>query len=118
MISSLGKGEYLSDHLFIFQFYQTFAAKIIMNILHSVHPDDFKHYDTERIRERFLLGDLKKDGEAKFVYTLYDRMVAGLVKPDGKTIKLGTYEDLKSTYFLERREMGIINVGGEGRVTA
>jgi 4-deoxy-L-threo-5-hexosulose-uronate ketol-isomerase len=40
------------------------------------------------------------------------------VKPDGKAIKLGTYEDLKAAYFLERREMGIINVGGEGRIVA
>jgi 4-deoxy-L-threo-5-hexosulose-uronate ketol-isomerase len=89
-----------------------------MNILHSVHPNDFKNYSTEMIRQRFLLDDLKQNGAANFVYTHYDRMVAGIVKPDGKAIKLGTYEDLKAAYFLERREMGIINVGGEGRIVA
>ena len=89
-----------------------------MNILHSVHPGDFKNYDTKLIRERFLLGNLEQDGKANFVYTQYDRMVAGLVKPNGKTISLEKYESLKAEYFLERREMGIINVGGEGRITA
>jgi len=89
-----------------------------MNILHSVHPDDFKHYGTDLIRERFLLADLKENGGAKFTYTHYDRMVVGVVKPDGKSIRLESYENLKSNFFLERREMGIINVGGEGRVSA
>jgi len=89
-----------------------------MNILYSVHPNDFKHYSTELIRQQFLLGNLKLDGKANFTYTQYDRMVAGIVNPAGKAIPLGKYENLKSEYFLERREMGIINVGGEGRITA
>ena len=89
-----------------------------MRILHSVHPDDFRNYDTEKIRERFLLSDLKQNGHASFVYTHYDRMVAGLIKPDGKAISLDTDNALKSDYFLERREIGIINVGGEGKINA
>ena len=89
-----------------------------MNILHSVHPDDFKIYGTALIRQRFLLQDLKQDDQANFVYTHYDRMVAGVVKPFSKTISLGNYNSLKSDYFLERREMGIINVGGEGKINA
>ena len=89
-----------------------------MEILHSVHPNDFKHYDTALIRKRFLVGDLAKDGQANFVYSHYDRMVTGVIKPTSKPIALGKYENLKSDYFLERREMGIINVGAEGTVTA
>ena len=89
-----------------------------MDILHSVHPNDFKHYDTDLIRQRFLLADLAMDGQANFVYSHYDRMVSGVIKPGTKTISLGKYENLKSDYFLERREMGIINVGGEGKITA
>ena len=89
-----------------------------MNILHSVHPDDFKNYGTDLIRQRFLLQDLKQDGAANFVYTHYDRMVVGLIKPDGKKVRLETFENLKSDIFLQRREMGIINVGGEGKITA
>ena len=89
-----------------------------MKILHSVHPEDFKTYNTALIRERFLLEKLAQDDAANFVYTHYDRMVAGLVKPVGKTVPLGNYDNLKSEYFLERREMGIINVGGDGTITA
>ena len=89
-----------------------------MDILHSVHPSDFRNYNTDLIRENFLLADLKQDGQANFVYTHYDRMIAGVVKPAAKSITLAKYEDLKSEFFLERREMGIINVGGKGGVTA
>jgi 4-deoxy-L-threo-5-hexosulose-uronate ketol-isomerase len=104
---------------FIFQFSTDLRRKKNnMKILHSVHPDDFKNYGTDKIRERFLLSDLKQNGKGNFVYTHYDRMVAGLIKPDGNTISLETDDALKSEYFLERREIGIINVGGEGKINA
>jgi 4-deoxy-L-threo-5-hexosulose-uronate ketol-isomerase len=89
-----------------------------MKILHSVHPDDFRKYDTALIRERFLMEDIEQPDAAKFVYTHYDRMVAGVVNPVSKEVALGNYDNLKSNYFLERRELGIINVGGPGTVTA
>jgi 4-deoxy-L-threo-5-hexosulose-uronate ketol-isomerase len=89
-----------------------------MKVLHAVHPDDFKSYDTEKIRERFLLTDLKKENEANFAYTHYDRMMVGLVYPVAKEVVLGNYPNLRATYFLERREIGFINVGGEGVITA
>ena len=88
-----------------------------MKILHAVHPDDFRRYDTALIRERFFL-DIAQQDEPAFVYTHYDRMVAGLVSPVRKNMQLERYDALKSNYFLERREMGIINVGGEGVVIA
>jgi 4-deoxy-L-threo-5-hexosulose-uronate ketol-isomerase len=87
-----------------------------MKILHSVHPGDFKKYDTPAIREHFLLQQLGQDNQANFIYTHYDRMVAGIIKPAGQTITLGNYENLRSEYFLERREMGIINVGASGEI--
>lgn len=89
-----------------------------MKILHAVHPEDFKRYDTALIRERFLLDDISQHEGANFVYTHYDRMVAGVINSGGKKIELGNYDSLKSNYFLERREMGIINVGGEGTIIA
>jgi len=88
-----------------------------MKILHAVHPDDFSKYGTALIRERFLL-DIAQSDEPVFVYTHYDRMVAGAISPIKKSLFLGNYDNLKSNYFLERREMGIINVGGEGLVIA
>lgn len=89
-----------------------------MKILHSVHPEDFKGYDTATIRKHFLLDGLGKDEQSNFVYTHYDRMVAGIIKPAGKPFVLDTYDNLRSDFFLERREMGIINVGGDGEVIA
>ena len=87
-----------------------------MKVLHAVSPDDFKSYDTEKIRSRFLLADLKKEDEANFAYTHYDRMIIGLVHPVAATVTLENFSNLRAEYFLERRELGIINVGGTGVV--
>jgi 4-deoxy-L-threo-5-hexosulose-uronate ketol-isomerase len=87
-----------------------------MKILHSVHPDDFRKYDTSAVRDHFLLQNLGQDNQSNFVYTHYDRMVVGIVKPVGQALVLDNYNNLRSDYFLERREMGIINVGGEGKI--
>ena len=87
-----------------------------MKILHSVHPDDFRHYTSSTIRERFLLDSLLVQGTINCVYTHYDRMIVGIAKPAGKKLVLENYPNLKAQYFLERREIGIINVGGEGTV--
>lgn len=89
-----------------------------MKVLHAVHPDDFKTYDTEKIRSRFLLSDLKEENKANFAYTHYDRMIVGLVYPIAETVVLGNYSNLRADYFLERREIGIINVGGPGLIEA
>lgn len=89
-----------------------------MKVLHAVHPDDFKTYDTEKIRSRFLLTDLKEENKANFAYTHYDRMIVGLVYPVAETVVLGNYSNLRADYFLERREIGIINVGGPGSIEA
>ena len=89
-----------------------------MKILHSVHPADFRKYDTSAIRKYFLLENLGQDNQSNFVYTHYDRMVAGIVKPGTQTLTLDNYDNLRSDYFLERREMGIINVAGDGEIIA
>jgi 4-deoxy-L-threo-5-hexosulose-uronate ketol-isomerase len=89
-----------------------------MKIISSVHPEDFKTYSTALTRERFLLDDLAEKDKINFVYTHYDRMVVGMAMPAGTAIELGNYPILKSEFFLERREMGIINVGGEGNISA
>lgn len=89
-----------------------------MRKIQAVHSEDFKQYDTAKIRARFLLDNLKIRNEASFVYSHYDRMITGLIYPGRSAISLGNYEDLRSDYFLERREMGIINVGGSGLIEA
>lgn len=89
-----------------------------MEIRFATHPEDFKSYDTTRIREHFLIENLMHEGRIKFVYSHFDRFVTGGAVPTESPILLQTYDPLKSDYFLERREMGIINVGGKGTVTA
>jgi 4-deoxy-L-threo-5-hexosulose-uronate ketol-isomerase len=87
-----------------------------MKIIQAVHSDDFISYNTTKIRERFLLDNLKELNKANFVYAHYDRMITGIIHPAEEEVTLDTYEILRSEYFLERREMGIINVGGAGNI--
>lgn len=89
-----------------------------MNIINSVHPDDFKTYPTALIRERFLLDSLAEEGKINFAYTHYDRMMVGLAIPSGATLELSLFDILRANYFLERREIGVINVGGDGTISA
>ena len=89
-----------------------------MKIIQHVHSEDFKTYQTDKIRDRFLLDGLKEKNKANFVYAHYDRMVTGLITPTTEIVTLGTYDILRADFFLERREMGVINVGGEGTIVA
>lgn len=89
-----------------------------MKIIHSVHPDDFKSYQTTTIRERFLIDKLVQTDQISCVYTHYDRMIVGAAYPVTKTIELENYPNLRAKYFLERREIGIINVAGDGEIIA
>ena len=88
-----------------------------MKIIHQVHPEDFVHYTTEKIREKFLLDGLVSPGRIECVYTHYDRMIVGAAAPNGTPLTLGTYDQLKSEHFLDRREIGIVNIGGRGTIT-
>jgi len=81
-----------------------------------VHPDDFKNYQTDKIRERFLVDKLIEKEVINCIYTHYDRMIIGGVHPVAKGVLLPNYPNLRSDYFLERREIGIINVAGEGEI--
>jgi 4-deoxy-L-threo-5-hexosulose-uronate ketol-isomerase len=85
---------------------------------YAVHPADFKKYDTEKLRKEFLIENIFVPGEISLVYSMYDRYMVGGAMPVNKDLNLETADDLKSAYFLERREMGIINVGGEAEIEA
>ena len=88
-----------------------------MKVIHSVHPEDFSNYDTQKIRENFLLENLVQPDKIECVYTHYDRMIIGAANPVDQALQLGTYEQLKADHFLSRREIGIINIAGNGYVT-
>lgn len=89
-----------------------------MRVIHSVHPDDFKAYQTALIRERFLIAKQVQPNKINCAYTHYDRMILGFANPVNKQLELPNYPNLRAEYFLERREIGIINVAGDGTVTA
>ena len=74
--------------------------------------------NTAELRENFLVEDLCKDDQLNLVYSHYDRMIIGCARPVSKKLVLENEGELKSTHFLERREMGIINVGGEAFIKA
>jgi len=89
-----------------------------LKVLHCVHFDDFKNYQTAQIRDRFLASGLAKVNEINCIYTHYDRMIAGVAHPVTESVSLGNYDNLKADFFLERREIGVINVAGDGEVIA
>ena len=78
---------------------------------------DVKTYDTARLREEFLIDDLFQPDQVKMVYSHIDRIITGSAVPVSKALTLDAGDELRAKYFLERRELGIINVGGEGVVT-
>lgn len=85
---------------------------------HASSPGEVKKMTTEQLRESFLMQQLFVNGKISFVYSHYDRMITGGVVPAAEAVSLQPYEQLKASFFLERREMGVINIGGEGKIVA
>ncbi|MCI9844708.1 5-dehydro-4-deoxy-D-glucuronate isomerase [Flavobacterium pectinovorum] len=79
-------------------------------------PEAVKKYDTQELRNEFLIDDLMQEDEVVLVYSHYDRYITGSAVPVKGDLALETIDPLKAPYFLERRELGIINVGGSGSV--
>jgi len=82
-----------------------------MKIILETGPHEVRTMTSDQLRKQFLASDLVKADQINLVYTIYERMILGCVNPVTKPIRLETYDALKSTFFLERRELGIINVG-------
>ncbi len=89
-----------------------------MEIRFQNSPNETKSMNTHTLRENFLVQGLMQDNGLQLVYSHYDRVIIGGVKPVTKTIELANHPELRAEYFLERREIGIINVGGSGTVEA
>ncbi len=88
-----------------------------MEIRYATSPKDMKNFTTQRLREEYLIPEVFKTDEVLLVYSHYDRIIAGGVMPVEKTITLNAGEELRAEYFLQRRELGIINIGGKGTVS-
>lgn len=88
-----------------------------MELRTAASPKDVKYYDTTRLREEFLINDLFKPDEIKTIYSHIDRIIIGSAVPVKSELQLTAGEELRAAYFLERREMGVINIGGDGIIT-
>lgn len=93
-----------------------FAQNTKYEVRYATNPTDFKTYDTQRIRQDFLIDTIFTGNKVNLVYSMYDRFIVGGAMPIGQIVKLETIDPLKAKNFLERRELGIINVGGAGKV--
>jgi 4-deoxy-L-threo-5-hexosulose-uronate ketol-isomerase len=89
-----------------------------MEIRFQNSPKETSEMNTQELRANFLAQNLMVDDEVKLVYSHYDRMIIGGAKPTTTALKLENHPELRAEYFLERREIGIINVGGAGQVEA
>jgi 4-deoxy-L-threo-5-hexosulose-uronate ketol-isomerase len=89
-----------------------------MEIRYPAHPDEFKTYTTERLRKDYLIENLFEAGKINLTYSHVDRIIVGGVLPVDSVLQLEAGKELGVNYFLERRELGIINIGGKGTVTA
>ena len=91
-----------------------------MDIRYGANQRDAKHYTTDELREEFLIEALFIPDKKNMVYSHIDRIIVGGVMPVSKTIELAddidTMKQLGTDYFLERRELGVINIGNTGKV--
>ncbi len=88
-----------------------------MEIRCASNPKDVKHYTTERLREEFHISKLFTKDNIRMVYSHIDRIITAGIMPVFQVLKLEGGKELASDYFLERRELGCINVGGKGIIT-
>ena len=86
-------------------------------VRYASSPQDVKSYDTKRLRDEFLIDNLMEPDALNLVYSHFDRFISGSAVPVKSSLQLEAIDPLKANYFLERRELGIINVGGSGTVS-
>lgn len=88
-----------------------------MEVRYDTHPDDAMYYTTEELRSHYLIENLFEKGKINTVYSHVDRIIVGGATPGETALKLEAGDELRAAYFLERRELGIINIGAPGKVT-
>lgn len=94
----------------------TASAQVKVNFQKACHPDDVKHYDTQTLRDRFVMEKVMVADEINLTYSMYDRFIFGGAMPVTKDLKLEAFPELRAPYFLHNREIGIINTAGDGVV--
>lgn len=92
------------------------SFKMVTRYAHA--PQDIQHYDTDQLRQEFLMDKIFSLGDINLTYTYNDRMIFGGVTPKaGEPLEIKLDKQLGVDYFLQRRELGFINIGGAGAVT-
>lgn len=84
---------------------------------YAIDPATAKTFDTDQLRDHFHVGGLFSEGEINLVYSHYDRLILGSAVPAGKTLTLDHVEAAGTATILERREMGVLNIGDAGTVS-
>ena len=93
------------------------SAQVNYTIQTACNPQDVKNYDTQRLRSAFTMEKVMVPDQINVTYSMYDRFIFGGAVPATKELSLDTIDPLKAPYFLYNRELGVINVGGDGIVT-
>ena len=94
-----------------------FATEVKYTVQTARHYEDVMHYTTEKLRSSFVMEKVFVADEINATYTMYDRMIYGGIYPVKKELTLEPFLELKAKNFLDRRELGVINIGGDGVVT-
>jgi 4-deoxy-L-threo-5-hexosulose-uronate ketol-isomerase len=92
------------------------GGKMKLEIRYGHHPRDVKTYDTDTLRSQFLVEEVFRPGELRLTYTHVDRVIFGGAMPRGERLELTGGKELGTEHFLDRRELGLINIGGPGRI--
>lgn len=87
-----------------------------LDVRYANHPEDSKHYTTEELRKHYFIETIFEADEAALTYSHVDRIIAGGIMPVTKEVRLEGSKELGSEFFLERRELGVINIGGAGKI--
>ncbi|WP_427042037.1 5-dehydro-4-deoxy-D-glucuronate isomerase [Fusobacterium sp. SB021] len=87
-----------------------------LDVRYANHPEDSKHYTTEELRKHYFIETIFVADDANLTYSHVDRIIAGGIMPVTKEVKLEGSKELGSEFFLERRELGVINIGGPGKI--
>lgn len=85
-------------------------------VRYGANPEDVRSYDTRRIRKDFLIETVFTADQIRMVYSMYDRYIVGGAMPVSRSLQLDAIDPLRAAHFLERRELGVVNVGGSGTV--
>lgn len=87
-----------------------------LDVRYANHPEDSKHYTTEELRKHYFIETIFTADEPSLTYSHVDRIIAGGIMPVKKEVRLEGSKELGSEFFLERRELGVINIGGAGKI--